>query len=85
MKVRIKISDICIYIYIYTSKKRYEDKHVDLFLVREKYKKYYILLKEFNTFMCEHTLHFGLIHFLPLLFTTFQYRRNIKMSYLILL
>ena len=39
------------------SKKCYEDKPVDFQLIGEKDKKYYVLIKVFNTFMYEHTLH----------------------------
>ena len=41
-------------------------KHVDLLLRRGEGKRYYVLIKEINTFMYDHTLHCG---------------RNIKMSY----
>ena len=41
---------------IYVSKKCCEEKHVDLLLIGEG-KKHYILIKDFNTFMFEHTRH----------------------------
>ena len=36
-----------------------EDKHVDLLLVDEREKKHYVFIKNFNTFMYNHTLHRG--------------------------
>ena len=39
------------------SKKCCEDKHVDLLLIGEGEKKDYIVIKDFNTFMYDHTLH----------------------------
>ena len=32
-------------------------RHVNLLLIKEKDKKYYVLIKDFNTFMYDHTLH----------------------------
>ena len=43
---------------IYVSKKCCEDKHVDL-LLGEGEKKHYVLIKDLNTFMYDHTLHHG--------------------------
>ena len=40
-----------------------EDKHVDLLLTGEGQKKHYVLIKDFNTFMYDHTLHHGRKHF----------------------
>ena len=40
-----------------------EDKHVDLLLIGEGEKKHYVLIKDFNTFMYNHTLHHGRKHF----------------------
>ena len=36
-----------------------EDKHVDLLLVDEREKKHHVFIKNFNTFMYNHTLHRG--------------------------
>ena len=36
---------------IYVSKKCYEEKHVDLLLIREEGKRQYVLIKDFDTFM----------------------------------
>ena len=48
---------------IYVSKKCCEEKHVDLLLIREKDKIHYVLIKDFNRFMYDHTLHRGEKHF----------------------
>ena len=42
---------------IYVSKKCYEEKHVDLLLIRQESKRQHVLLKDFNIFMYDHTLH----------------------------
>ena len=44
---------------MYVSKKCGEDKHVDLLLIGEGEKNHYVLIKDFNTFMYDHTLHRG--------------------------
>ena len=57
---------------IYVSKKCYEEKHVDLLLIRQESKRQHVLLKDFNIFMYDHTLHREKKKtFLPLLFTSF--------------
>ena len=38
-------------------KKCREEKHVDLLLIGEEGKIHYVLIKDFNTFMDNHTLH----------------------------
>ena len=48
---------------IYVSKKCCEEKHIDLLSIEEKGKKHYILIKDFNTFMYDHTLHRGRKYF----------------------
>ena len=40
---------------IYISKKCYEDKHVDLLLMGKKNKTHYVFIKNFNTFMYDHS------------------------------
>ena len=51
---------------IYVSKKKcWEDKHADLLLIGEGEKKHYVLIKDFNTFMYDHTLHRGRKLFCP--------------------
>ena len=42
---------------IYVSKKYCVEKHADLILIEDKGKKHYVLIKDFNTFMYDHTLH----------------------------
>ena len=44
---------------IYVSKKYYEEKHVYLLLIGEEGKRHYVLIKDFNFFMYDHTLHSG--------------------------
>ena len=48
---------------IYVSKKCCKEKHVDLLLIAEEGKRHYVLIKDFNTFMYNHTLHRGRKHF----------------------
>ena len=40
-----------------------EEKHVDLLLIGEQRKRQYVLIKDFNTFMYDHTLHRARKHF----------------------
>ena len=44
---------------IQVSKKYFEKKDIDLLLIGEENKKHYVVVKDFNTFMCNHTLHRG--------------------------
>ena len=48
---------------IYISKKCCDEKYVDLLLIVEVGKRHYVLIKDFNTFMCHHTLFHGKNHF----------------------
>ena len=48
---------------IYASKNCLEDKHVDLLLIGERRKKHCVLIKDFNSFMYDYTLHRGREHF----------------------
>ena len=41
------------------SKKCFEDKHSDLLLIGGEGKGHYVLIKDFNTFMYNYTLHCG--------------------------
>ena len=41
----------------------YEEKHVNLLLIREKGRKHYVLIKDFNSLMYDHTLHRWKKHF----------------------
>ena len=45
------------------SKKWCKVKYVDLLLILEKGKKHYVLIKDFRTFIHDHTLHRGKLHF----------------------
>ena len=48
---------------IYVSKKCCEENHVDLLLIGEEGKRHYVFIKDFNTFMYDHSLHCGKKHF----------------------
>ena len=48
---------------IYVSQKCFEDKHVDLLLIGEGEKNDYVLIKGFNAFMYDYTLHHGRKYF----------------------
>ena len=65
MKIK-KTSNLCIKTYC-------EEKHADLSLIGEEGKRHYVLIKDFNTFKYDHTLHCGRKHFCC--------KRNVKMSY----
>ena len=45
------------------SKKCFEEKPVDLLLIGEEGKRHYVLVKDFNTFMYNYTLHCERKHF----------------------
>ena len=45
------------------SKRCCKEKHIDLVLIGEEGKRHYVLIKEFNTFMYDHTLDHGKKHF----------------------
>ena len=49
---------------IYVSKKFFEEKHNELFLIGKERKGQHVPIKDFNTFMYHHTLHCGRKHFL---------------------
>ena len=66
---------------IYLSKKCCEEEHGDLLLIGEEGERHYVLIKDFNMFIYDHSLHCGKKTFLPLLFTSFQCRRNNKTSF----
>ena len=48
---------------IYVSKKCCEDKHIGLLLIDEGEKKHYVPIKDFKSFMCNHSLHLGRNYF----------------------
>ena len=60
--------------------KCFEKKHVDLLLIGEKGKRHYVLIKDFNTFIFDHTLHCGRKHFCRYCLQTFSTEKNIKIS-----
>ena len=51
--------------------KKCEEKHVNLLLIGKEGKRRYVLIKDFNTFMYDQTLHRGRKHFLSILCTSF--------------
>ena len=66
VKIREKLNSIGISVFgneskekhtIYISKKCCEEKHVDLLLIGEEAKRHYVTIKDFNTFMYDHTLN----------------------------
>ena len=63
---------------IYVSKKCCEDKHVDLLLIGEGEKKHYVLIKDFNTFMYDHTLRCRRKHFCRYCLHTFVTEEILK-------
>ena len=65
---------------IYVSKKCCEGKHAGLLLIGGEGKRHYVFIKDFNTFMDDHTFTSWKKTFL-LLFTSFQYIKNFKKSY----
>ena len=66
---------------IYLSKKCCEDKHIDLLLIGEGEKKHYVLIKNFNTFMYDHTLHSRRKHFCCYCLHAFVNITNFKAPY----
>ena len=40
-----------------------KEKHVDLLIIGEEGKRHYVLIKDYNTFIYDHTLHCGRKHF----------------------
>ena len=63
---------------IYISKKWYEDKDVHMLLIREKDKKHYVLIKDFNTFMYDHTFHCGKKYFCCYNLQSFNAEKKLK-------
>ena len=51
-----KKSNICI-------KKCFEEKCIDLLIMGEEGKRHYVLIKDFNTFLCDHSIHRKRKHF----------------------
>ena len=63
---------------ISVSKKCCKEKHVDLLLIGEKGKRHYVLVKDFNTFMYNHTLHRGRKHFCRYCLQAFSTEETLK-------
>ena len=61
---------------IHASKTFCEEKHVDLLLIEEKGKRQYVLIKNFDTFMYNHTLHHG-----KKIFTVIVYKLLLQNKY----
>ena len=66
---------------IYVSKKCYEEKHVDLLLIGEEGKRRYILIKDSNTFICDHTLHLGRKYFCRYCLQTVSTKEMFKLHF----
>ena len=63
---------------IYVSKKCCEEKHIDSLLIGEEEKKYYVFIKDFKTFMYDHTLHRGRKHFCRYCLQAFRTEEKLK-------
>ena len=68
-------------LYVSKKKKRFEEEYVDLLLIGEEVRRYYVLIKDFNTFMYDHTTPPGRKYFCRYCLKAFKCRKNIKMSY----
>ena len=44
-----------------------QEKHIDLLLIGEEGKSHYVLTKDFDTFVYDHTLHHGIKNFMFLI------------------
>ena len=64
---------------IYVSKKCCEEKHVDLLLIREEGKRYYVFVKDFSRFIYVHTLHRGRKHFCRYYLQAFSTKEILKL------
>ena len=56
-------------------------KNVDLLLIEEKGKRHYVFIKDFNTFMYDHSFHRGRKYFCRYCLQSFSTEGNIKKSY----
>ena len=61
---------------IYVSQKLCEEKHVEISLIREEGRRHCVPIKDFTTFIYDHSLHHEKKKFLSLLFISFQCRRK---------
>ena len=51
-------------------------RHVDLSLIGEEYERHYVLIKDFNTFMYNHTLSRGRKHFVVIVYKRLVQQKN---------
>ena len=63
---------------VYISKKCCEEKHVDLLLMGDERKRHYVLIKDINTFMYDHTLDRGRKYFCRCCLQTFSTEEILK-------
>ena len=66
-----KTSNLCI-------KKHCEENQVDFLLIEKKSKRHHVLIKNFNTFMYNHTLHHGKKHFCRYCLQAFSTEETLK-------
>ena len=62
---------------IYVSNNTFQ-RHIDLLLIEEENQSHYVIIKDFNTFMNNETLHHDRKHCLLLLLQIFYYCKNIR-------
>ena len=63
---------------IYVSGQCCEDKHVDLLLIGEEGQKHFVLIRDFNSFMYDHTLQHGRKHFCRYCLHAFSTEESLK-------
>ena len=66
---------------IYISKKSCEDKHVDLLLIGKGEKKFYVFIKDFSTFMYDHTYVMEENIFVIIVCKLLEQQKKIEISY----
>ena len=64
----------------YVSKQCCKEKHVDLLLIGEEEKAHFVLIKEFITFMYDHTLHRGRKHFFVIVYKLLVQNKYYKLK-----
>ena len=62
----------------YMYQKNVVKENIDLLLIAEGEKKHYVFIKDFNTFMYDHTLHRGRKHFCRYCFQAFRTPEKLK-------
>ena len=60
-------------------------RHVDLLLVGEEGKRHYVLIKDFNSFMYDHTLNHGRKHFCCYCLQAFSTKQTVNVTLMIVL